>query len=277
MDLMFRLLKPQEIECRIGKASAKGLSLLLYKNARCDMQILDETVGAMNWERIHTNGNANCTIAIYDSQKGEWVTKEDVGTPNNAEKEKSIASDSFKRAAVNWGIGRELYSAPFIWISSDKVKIEPKDGKFICNEKFIVSKVEYDTDRNICLLEIQNGQGNPIYTFKKNATSRTQSQPTAASNNSSVAPMPVMNTSATHTVPTPVEKPSATASTANCIMPDSEVLLLGNCKGLTYGEAKTKECFKVFLKWILTSNASYVNPKEQEQYLKLKAIAGGAA
>lgn len=114
MDIKFRKLKANEISIRVGRVidtdKFQGVSLLLYKDARVDMDILDETVGAMNWQRRHSRDNANCEIGIYDSDKKEWVWKEDTGTESNTEAEKGLASDSFKRAGVNWGIGRELYS-----------------------------------------------------------------------------------------------------------------------------------------------------------------------
>lgn len=114
MEIKFRKLKANEISVRVGRVidtdKFQGVSLLLYKDARVDMDILDETVGAMNWQRRHSRDNANCEIGIWDSDKKEWVWKEDTGTESNTEAEKGLASDSFKRAGVNWGIGRELYS-----------------------------------------------------------------------------------------------------------------------------------------------------------------------
>ena len=107
----FRDLTAGEIECRVATCNKNGVSLLLYKDARCDMNILDETVGAMNWQRRHTRDNANCIVEIWCSEKNQWIAKEDTGTESNTEKEKGQASDSFKRACFNWGIGRELYSS----------------------------------------------------------------------------------------------------------------------------------------------------------------------
>lgn len=105
MNLNFRPLYAEEIECRIGTVKeGKGVSLLLYKDARCDMAILDETVGAMNWKREHVRDNANCIVSIWDDEKKMWISKEDTGTESNTEKEKGLASDSFKRACVNWGM-----------------------------------------------------------------------------------------------------------------------------------------------------------------------------
>ena len=115
-----RLLHYDEIECRIGTISEKGLSLLLYTDARAAMKILDETFGCLNWQRSHQMiGNSlYCTVSVWDNEKQQWISKSDVGTESYTEKEKGQASDSFKRACVSVGIGRELYTAPFIWVSA---------------------------------------------------------------------------------------------------------------------------------------------------------------
>lgn len=143
MELKFRKLKADEIDCRIQKVYSNGLTLLLYKDARCDQNILDETVGAMNWQRHHNRDNANCIVSIWDSEKNQWVEKEDTGKESRSEKEKGLASDSFKRACFNWGIGRELYTAPFIWIQAKDCNI--KDGK--CSDRFEVRNIGYTGDR----------------------------------------------------------------------------------------------------------------------------------
>ena len=113
-----RPLRADEIEVRVGQVFEKGVSMLLYKNARTDMQILDETYGAMGWQCRYkeVKGNLFCTIGILSPEYDEWVWKEDCGTESNTEKEKGEASDAFKRAGFRWGIGRELYTAPFIWL-----------------------------------------------------------------------------------------------------------------------------------------------------------------
>lgn len=146
MKLEFRALTADEVECRVGVCKQNGLSLLLYKDARADMKLLDETVGAMNWQRYHSRDNANCTISIWDEDKKQWVSKEDTGAESNTEKEKGLASDSFKRAGTNWGIGRELYTAPFIWVSSLDCDIKPKDGGkgYTTYDKFEVTAMEVD-------------------------------------------------------------------------------------------------------------------------------------
>ena len=173
----FRLLRADEIECRVAQIKANGLSLLLYKDARCDMNILDETVGSFNWKRSHTRENANCIVEIWDKEKGQWISKEDTGTESNTEREKGLASDSFKRACFNWGIGRELYTAPFIWIPSDKCKIVPNNNKFACYDRFQVAEIGYDANRRINRLVITS-KSNIVYSYG----SRT-AQPDADHNN----------------------------------------------------------------------------------------------
>ena len=100
MEQQIRLLRANEIECRSASVSEKGLSILLYKDARVDQRILDETFGKFGWQRTHQciNGNLYCTVEVYDAKTGRWVAKQDVGTVGDYEKEKSQASDSFKRA-----------------------------------------------------------------------------------------------------------------------------------------------------------------------------------
>lgn len=156
-ELKFRNLRADEIEVRVQSAKANGLVLLLYKDARVDQTILDETVGPMNWQRHHTRDNANCIVSIWDKDKGQWVEKEDTGTESNTEKEKGLASDSFKRAGFNWGIGRELYTSPFIWVGADKANIKQAGNTFKCYDSFSVEKIAYSEDgRRITGLAIRN-------------------------------------------------------------------------------------------------------------------------
>ena len=159
---MFRELRADEIDCRISQikeyeGKPTGLSLLLYKDARCDQNILDETVSPMNWKREHTRDNRNCIVSIWDESKKQWISKEDTGTESNTEKEKGLASDSFKRACFNWGIGRELYTAPFVWIPASKCSeiSRNKLGKLACYDNFTVTDIDY-LNGNICFLKIKN-------------------------------------------------------------------------------------------------------------------------
>lgn len=166
MELKFRKLRADEIDCRISTVNATGISLLLYKDARCDMNILDETVGPMNWTRAHSRDNANCTVSIWDAEKKIWVSKEDTGTESYTEKEKGLASDSFKRACFNWGIGRELYTAPFIWVpaSSCDIKEVSQQGKkkYTCYDRFSVTEIKYDDLGRITALTIENEKTHKI-------------------------------------------------------------------------------------------------------------------
>ena len=152
---MFRTLRADEIDCRIAQIKDNGLSLLLYKDARCDQNILDETVGPMYWKREHTRDNRNCIVSIWSNELQQWISKEDTGTESNTEKEKGLASDSFKRACFNWGIGRELYTAPFIWIQAKDCTITENRGRPACYDRFTVKGIGY-TDGVITGVEIKN-------------------------------------------------------------------------------------------------------------------------
>lgn len=162
-----RLLKASEIECRVGTMKSDGCSLLLYKDARVDMRLLDETYGAMNWKRSHEviDGNLYCTISVWDEAKKEWVSKQDVGTESMTEKEKGQASDSFKRAGFNWNIGRELYTAPFIWIKLEASEVSNKNGKPSTYTKFAVKEIGYNEHREVNKLVIADEKGRVRYSF----------------------------------------------------------------------------------------------------------------
>ena len=152
MEIDFRLLNADEIDCRVAQCKDNGLALLLYKDARVDMNILDETVGCMNWMKAYSRDNANCTVSIWDAEKQQWISKEDTGTESNTEAEKGLASDSFKRACFNWGIGRELYTAPFIWVKAGDCNIQNRK----CYDRFSVAAIGYDEKRRINELSIRN-------------------------------------------------------------------------------------------------------------------------
>ena len=169
----FRDLKADEIDVRVATINEKGATLLLYKDARVDMDILDETVGSMNWQRKHLRDNANCIVEIWDSEKKQWIAKEDTGTESFTEKEKGLASDSFKRACFNWGIGRELYTAPFIWIPASKMTMYEtglKDTKgkpkLATKDNFFVEKIRIE-NKVITGLAIINNSGERVFGYKE--------------------------------------------------------------------------------------------------------------
>lgn len=172
---LFRTLRADEIDVRVGQINEKGATLLLYKDARCDMNILDETLGPECWQREHyeCKGNLFCRVGIcVETKKGEavfpeWIWKSDCGTESNTEAEKGESSDSFKRACVNIGIGRELYTAPFIYIPADKMSMYDKGNKKATNDKFTVTQIGYDDRRQIIELVIVNQKGDTVYSFKK--------------------------------------------------------------------------------------------------------------
>lgn len=159
-NLAFRTLNADEIDVRVStiKKDGSAAMMLLYKDARVDQNILDETVGQFNWQRTHSRDNANCTVSLWDEDKGQWIAKEDTGTESFSEAEKGLASDSFKRACFNWGIGRELYTAPTIWIT----KLNGEDLKYV---RLKVKSIDYDEKRRITSLVLIDSKGNTRYSY----------------------------------------------------------------------------------------------------------------
>ncbi len=159
----FRKLKADEIEVRVAQVGNGWTQLLLYKNARVDMTILDETVGPDKWQREHyeCKGNLFCRVGIKCGE--EWIWKSDCGAESNTEKEKGEASDSFKRACTNWGIGRELYTSPAIFVN---LETEDRGGRYAIKDKktrFKVTHIYYDAGK-IVELVISDQNGKNVYT-----------------------------------------------------------------------------------------------------------------
>lgn len=179
-----RALRADEIEVRVSSVSDKGCQLLLYKDARCDKRILDETYGPMNWQDKYevVKGNLFCSVGVK-ADNGEWVWKQDCGTESYTEKEKGEASDAFKRACFNWGIGRELYTKIFIWVPANVCPVENKNGKWVLSgfPKFYVAAVETDTEKEkITSLEvalIHSGKDmGTVFTFPKTKKPKEKSE-----------------------------------------------------------------------------------------------------
>ena len=187
------LLSAKDVECRVqsvskNKAGRVGAVLLIYKDARVDMRILDQVFGPSNWQRTHEviNGNLFCNIDIWDDTKKAWIRKQDVGVESNTEKEKGQASDAFKRAGFNVGIGRELYTAPFIYVelADSEYYVERQGQKEIyrCfpSTRFSVAHIGYNDRREISELVIVDRNGN--VRFDMNAPKTNTGEYNAASN-----------------------------------------------------------------------------------------------
>lgn len=184
MDMLkFRPLTADDVEVRISTVKKNGVQLLLYKDARVDQNVLDESVGVENWQKKYEmiGGNLFCSVGILvDRGAGikEWIWKQDVGVESYAEKEKGQASDAFKRACFCLGIGRELYTAPFIWISADKVEIKDA-GKdtYKCYERFAVRSMTV-SDGRITALSVINSKGIEVFNYGKRTSQSAIQEPT---------------------------------------------------------------------------------------------------
>lgn len=187
MKLEFPLLTKEQIEVKIRQVGKNGASALLYKTARTDMDMLDSVVGADKWRNDYTEikGNLYCTIYVRD-ESGEWVGKQDCGIESRADgdgnEKKGEASDAFKRAGFRWGIGRELYTAPFVFLD---VATQQDNGRWVLADHFAryaVGRIGYDSARRICALDIVDESGNVVYsmTGKSGRKPLTQKQDPAA-------------------------------------------------------------------------------------------------
>jgi len=162
-------LKITDIDFRIQSINkGKFATILAYKDARVDMQRLDDVVGCLNWKREHTRDNKNCIVSIYNADTKEWIGKEDTGTESNTEQAKGLASDSFKRACFNWGIGRELYDYPIISIKLLDYEVQEFNGKF--KQSFDLRLREWKwysefTEGKLTYLGVKDWKGKVRFTF----------------------------------------------------------------------------------------------------------------
>lgn len=170
-DIKIRALRADEIECKVAQVGEKGVQLLLYKDARCDKRILDETFGMFGWADCYSEikGNLYCSIMLYDEKTGMWIQKQDCGIESAfGDKEKGEASDAFKRACFNVGIGRELYTKIFIWIKTETVPAGKKGDKTLYKLKdnfqsWFVSYIETDNEKEkIKYIEISDSKAKKV-------------------------------------------------------------------------------------------------------------------
>lgn len=170
MDKKIRCLEPNEIEVRVQSVSAKGAQLLLYKDSRCDKRILDETYGILGWKDSYQEikGNLFCTVSIWDDEKKQWVDKQDCGVESFSEKEKGEASDAFKRACFNIGIGRELYTRIF-YFANVKTTYDEQKKKYELADKYMtfhVSEIETnEKTEKIEKIKISDNKGKVVFTY----------------------------------------------------------------------------------------------------------------
>lgn len=255
--MKFRLLNTDEIEVKVKQVTEKGAVALLYKTARTDMILLDETVGAENWQTDYREikGNMYCGIGIYQSPERGYVWKWNCGTESREDGEgnekKGEASDAFKRAGTTWGIGRELYTAPFIFLN---VETKEKNGKYYLADKFQtfeVSEITYNENRTIKSVVIVDNYGTVVYGRGSSGKKRVQpaqpelpaetnaqqpaTPPKPAQNQAK--PAPAINGRANEDKP-PVDRRTtvnALRAASNCPS-DAIVLFMQNCTAKSYDD-----------------------------------------
>lgn len=169
--MQFRKLNADEIDVRVATINEKGATLLLYKDARVDQNILDESFGIFGWKRSHQliGDRLYCTVEVKDPDTGEWISKQDVGVESYTEKEKGQASDAFKRACFNLGIGRELYTAPFVWVGAESFNIvKGNNGKPTTYDRFRVQEIDYEGNKiNHLVIVNEKRHGATVFEYGK--------------------------------------------------------------------------------------------------------------
>lgn len=176
------LLKADDIDVRIQSFKNNAVILLLYKDARVDMRILDEVFGPLGWQRTHevVAGNLFCNIDLWNEENKCWIRKQDVGKESNQDAEKGQASDSFKRASTNVGIGRELYTSPFIYVKLAADEIDAQKNKPKSSVKFSVKEIGYNERKEINHLIIVDGKGKTRFELGKRIEEPKTPEPTEA-------------------------------------------------------------------------------------------------
>jgi len=171
-------LSMSQIDFRVQSVNkGKYVTILAYKDARVDMQRLDDVVGPLGWKRRHLRDNHNCVVSIFDAESNKWISKEDTGTESNAEAQKGLASDSFKRACVNWGIGRELYDYPLIKFQlSEEETVKTTAGGFRPSWKLNLKDwkwyAEWDVDGKVSYLGCRDTDNNVRFKWGEDKVSK---------------------------------------------------------------------------------------------------------
>ena len=299
-----RLLTADEIEVRVGRVTPEGVSVLFYKDARADQNVLDEIFGPFGWQNKYyaIGNNLHCVISIWDEEKQQWIAKDNRGTVTTAYKEKGEASDAFKRAGFCLGIGRELYSLRETFIPADLLW---ELNTNYCGDKFTVLGVESEAGtsgkkiNSITIGIAAKGVMHHSITFSRTAppvmTTLEAKPPVSESAPATQAATPKEEVSATPetltetrvqgvasapVAPIAPATPAASAPAAPTAptggFADNEVILIGNCRGKKYGDVKDSKAFKSFLNWVKTSSISYPEADKNAQLERFRALAATA-
>lgn len=175
-DLNFRYLKPNELQIKCTDTKYKGsATLLIFKDARVDMKVLDETCGRFGWQKDYKeiDGKVYCGVGILNTETNQYIWKWDTGTEGNFEAEKSEASDAFKRACFAWGLGRSLYNTP-------RVRIKCPDTYYQGDRltmSFTVKSIAWDEQTDECVdLVIVDRNGHIVYDLQRGGTNLFNAQ-----------------------------------------------------------------------------------------------------
>lgn len=136
-----------------GNVNSRWGRCVAYIDSRQVMDRLDEVVGPENWcDQYHKEGDKwLCGISLRIND--EWITKWDTGDESNTEGNKGQVSDSFKRAAVKWGIGRDLYAKDLVFVKvrpnkNNKPEIYDENKKTVYDVTTFINSGQYKNVKN---------------------------------------------------------------------------------------------------------------------------------
>lgn len=267
--MKLRQLNPEEIRVR-AQANKGGVKLSLWKVPLANLDIIDETVEMENRSVSYSDNGKRCTIAIRIN--GEWLSNDGYafdGSPDNA------PNDALNHAGLAWGIGKELFHVPEMFIHKDKLKnhVYVEGGEPVCKDDFKVRNISYENGKvssiTISICQYGKEYGRMVFEETQHAPQSTAPEKKQETPVQSPSSQPVSNTS----VPQPQVAPVAKAETPKNGFADDEIILIGNCKGKSYGEVKETEIFKSFLAWTKKTTTSYPEAKKADQLRRFKMLA----
>ncbi len=285
MNSKFRKLKAEEIKCRKNSVNLGGVRCLLYAGKFAVPDILDEVYGIHGWS-AESAGDRQVSLSVF-TEDGRKISR--IGTCDADSEGKAVLSDALTNAGVYFGIGRELYTAPEIFFKRDDLKgytYDDSKKEGVCYDIFKVEDITYSGDRIASVKisvtdcktrkvylektfgqEVKEGPGVPENGLIRLTVSDGNKPPVAQGSEAAVKnkAMKVQ------------EKPAEAAPASEdgtALFPDGEKILIGNCKGKTYGEAKDTETFKNFLKWVRTAGEKkYHDPVTAAQFARFRKLA----
>lgn len=287
--LMNRLLTPDEIDVRVATPCANGTTILFYKDARVDQNILDEVFGPLGWKNRYysVDGKLHCVIGVWDESKSQWIEKDNRGIESAKESAKGEASDAFKRAGSNLGIGRELYTMKRVFIPSDLLRGFDLEGRSVrIRDTFCVVEINSENSgfkkriKSIRVGISLNGEMHHTVLFESDEYGNAKLTEVKQLIEDVPAEDIMPEEEKVETAPAAeTEAPAAdvkpVVAETKPVLTDDDVLLIGGPKlqGRKLKEVRDTAEFKALMERAKTQNGTYNDAAKDAQFAALKAMA----